>query len=272
MEQSHGVRLGWYGKIAVLTLDRPEQRNALDVLMWDSFDLALDEVEAAHARAVIITGAGDKAFCAGMDVNPTNPLIAGVIEAVQTHDTGPVTTMLERLLRTLRRFAALKAPTIAALNGLAFGGGAELAVQADLRVMDPSAVVCFSEVRLGLMPDLGGGVALTRLLGPSRAADLILTGRKVGAVEALSLGLVNRVSAPGQVMDEAMTLAEAIAANGPGAVRSALEVIRATPQSKGGEAMAMEFERAVALIASGECVHGIGAFLSRTSPMFPDLT
>jgi enoyl-CoA hydratase/carnithine racemase len=178
--------------------------------------------------------------------------------------------MLGELRAILDRLFALPIPIIAAVNGLAYGGGAELASRCDLRVLDPAATICFSETKLGLMPDWGGGVALTRLIGPARAADLILTGRKIDANEAMALGLANRVSAPGASVAEAIALAESIASNGPRAVRSALEVIRRTPDMPLQEALALELDRASALIASGECVFGIGAFLSRTPPSFPD--
>jgi enoyl-CoA hydratase/carnithine racemase len=125
-------------------------------------------------------------------------------------------------------------------------------------------------VRLGLMPDWGGGVALARLLGPARAADLILTARKVGAEEALRLGLADRVSAPGAAVDEAVALAEQIAANGPRAVRAALSLVRTTGDLPLAEARAREVELATDLIAGGECVHGITAFLTRQPPSFPD--
>jgi enoyl-CoA hydratase/carnithine racemase len=178
--------------------------------------------------------------------------------------------MLTELRRIADRLFRLPVPIIAAINGTAFGGGAELAVRCDLRVMDPLATLSFSEVRLGLMPDWGGGVALTRLVGPSRAADLILTARRVGAEEALALGVVNRVCAPGAALGAAQELAESIAANGPRAVKSALAVIRATPDSTERDALALELESAASLIASGECIFGIGAFFSRTPPSFPD--
>ena len=138
-------------------------------------------------------------------------------------------------------------------------------------VVDPGAVFCFSEVRLGLMPDWGGGVALTRLIGPGRAADLILTARKVSAEEALSLGLANRVSESDGALAAALELAGAIAKNGPRAVRRALEVLRRTPGLSQSDALTLEMDRAVALIASGECAHGITAFMSRKEPEFPDL-
>jgi enoyl-CoA hydratase/carnithine racemase len=263
------VRVERRGHVAVMTLDRPDRRNALDDTMWTSFARAVDELAAALPRAIVLTGAGERAFCAGQDVNPDNPQVGALVAAVQTHDRAPVEAMLGRVRAIVDRLAALPVPLIAAINGVAFGGGAELAVRCDLRVMDPGAVISFSEVRLGLMPDWGGGVALARLIGPSRAADLVLTARRVPAAEALALGLVNRVSAAGGALSEAIELGEAIAKNGPGAVRAALEVLRRTADLRLDEALALELDRAVALIAGGECVHGITAFLSRTEPSFP---
>jgi enoyl-CoA hydratase/carnithine racemase len=161
-------------------------------------------------------------------------------------------------------------PVIAAVNGLAFGGGAELAVRCDLRVMDPAAVICFSEVRLGLMPDWGGGAALAHLIGASRAADLILTARKVPAGEAINYGLANRISRPGQCLDDALNLADLIAKNGPRAVRSALNVIRQSRHQSLNQTLDLEADQAISLIVSGECFHGVGAFLEKREPEFPD--
>jgi enoyl-CoA hydratase/carnithine racemase len=265
-----GVRVEHEGHVAVVTLDRPERRNALDEAMWASLARAVDELATSRARAIVVTGAGDRAFCAGQDVNPDNPQIAALVGAVQTGDRAPVEVMLRRMRDVVDRLVSLPVPIVAALNGLAFGGGAELAVRCDLRVADPAAVLCFSEVKLGLMPDWGGGVALTRLVGPSRAADLILTARRLGAGEALTLGVVNRVSAPGACLPEAMALAGSIAKNGPRAVRAALEVIRRAGDLDEAGALALELDRAAGLIASGECVHGITAFMTRTDPTFPD--
>lgn len=251
------------GAVAVVTLDRPERRNALDANMWADFDRVVGELEADLPRVVVVTGAGDRAFSAGMDVNPDNPQVGGLMTAVATHDRAPVHAMLAPIRGCVDRLVALRVPVIAAVNGLAYGGGAEIATRCDLRVADPAAVICFSEVTLGLMPDWGGGVALTRLLGPARAADLILTARKVAADEALALGLVNRVSAPGQALAEALAIAQGMAARGPTAIRFALEVIRRTPELPLADALALELDRAVALIASGECVPYITAFFSR---------
>ena len=146
----------------------------------------------------------------------------------------------------------------------------ELATRCDLRVMDQTAQLCFSEVRLGLMPDWGGGPYLTKLVGSAIASDLILTAREVNAEEALQLGLVNRVSSQGQSVDEAFMLADQIAQNGPRAVRHALTVIRQSQGMSLEKALELEAETAAELIASGECIHGIAAFLEKKKPEFPD--
>jgi enoyl-CoA hydratase len=137
--------------------------------------------------------------------------------------------------------------------------------------MDPAAEICFSEVRLGLMPDWGGGAALTHLVGPAAATDLILTARRIDAQEALRIGLVNRVSPPGLALETACDLARSIARNGPRATRQALAVIRAGRSLHLQDALDLEQQTAVDLIASGECLHGIGAFLAGNAPRFPAL-
>jgi enoyl-CoA hydratase/carnithine racemase len=218
----------------------------------------------------VVTGAGSDAFCAGFDVNPDNPMVAEMASAVERREKEPISWSIAVLRAAVDRFVALPVPIIAAINGNAFGGGAELAVRCDMRVMDPAAEICFSEVRLGLMPDWGGGATLTHLIG-SAAADLILTARRVGADEALRLGLVNRISAPGKALEEAVQMAEAISRNGPRAVRSALKVIRAGRHLSLQETLDLEQQTAVDLIASGECLHGIGAFLTGQTATFPDL-
>jgi enoyl-CoA hydratase len=258
------------GHVAILTLDRPERRNAMGEAMWLALDERIGEIEAAPPRALVLTGAGDRAFCAGQDLGMDNPQVQELTGAIQAKDPAPVERFLARERRVVDRLFALPVPIIAAVNGVAFGGGAELATRCDLRVCDPAAVVCFSEVTLGLMPDWGGGVALAHLIGPGRAADLILTARRVTAEEALTLGFANRVSAPGAALAEAVELARSIAKNGPRAVRSALDVLRRTPSLSLEDALALEMRKAVALIAGGECVHGIAAFMSRQPPEFPD--
>ncbi len=266
----YGVSLERRGKIAVITFNRPERRNAFNEAMWSGLEEVVSGLIGNLPRAVIVIGAG-KAFCAGFDVNPDNPQVSGLIDAVQKKERAPVEELIRRLQRAVDALVTLPVPIIAAINGDAYGGGAELASRCDLRVMDSSAVISFSEVRLGLMPDWGGGPGLTRLIGTSQASDLILTGRNVGAEEALRIGLVNRVSVPGKAFEEALALAETIASKGPRAVRHALFVIRKVLELPMHEALALELQEAVSLIVSGECVHGITAFLAKQEPDFPDI-
>ena len=266
----YGVEVERRGRVAVVTLNRPRRKNSLDEHMWSCLEGVTADLEQDLPRAVVVTGAGDEAFCSGFDVNPDNPQVARLADAVQNHLKGPAMELIRRVRTSTDRLVCLPVPVIAAINGLAYGGGAEIAVRCDLRVMDPKAVICFSEVTLGLMPDHGGVAGLTRLLGPAKAADLVLTARKVGAEEALGLGLASRISASGKAFEEALGLARTIAENGPRAVRHALKVIRRTPDLTGAQALALETVEAVDLIASGECITGIAAFLSKQKPEFPE--
>lgn len=266
----YGITLEYLDHIAIIRFERPERRNAFNEIMWNEFDGVITQLKQKIPRVVILTGAGDGSFSAGFDVNVDNPQVSGLIEVVETHDRAPVEKLIQRIRGVVDRLFAVPVPIIAALNGSAYGGGAELAVRCDMRVMDPEAVICFSEVRLGLMPDWGGAAALPRLIGPARAAEMILTARKVTAEEALSCGLVNRISLPGEALAEAITVAQMIADNGPRAVRSALEVIRSTSNPSLDNALALEMDKAISLIATGECFYGISAFLSKEKPEFPD--
>lgn len=270
-DKDYGINLERQGRIAIITLNRPAKQNAFDQHMWESLDKIVVELKSNLPRVIVLTGAGDKAFCAGFDVNPENPLLQPLIASMESHDKGPAYDLIRRVRTSTDSLVSLPVPIIAAINGLAYGGGAEIASRCDLRVMDPNAVICFSEVRLGLMPDHGGVVGLTHLVGASRAADLILTARKVSAQEALQLGFTNRISEPGKALEEALSLALSIEQNGPRAVRHALSVIRKTGDLTTSDALELETEEAVTLIASGESIHGVSAFLTRQKPDFPDI-
>ena len=270
--ESIGIAVERKASLAIVTIARPDRLNAFNQAMFEALEDAAQTLSSGTLpRAVIITGAGADAFCAGFDVNPDNPMVAEMARAVDRGEKDPISRSIAALRAAVDRFVTLPVPIIAALNGKAYGGGAELAVRCDLRVMDPAAEICFSEVKLGLMPDWGGGATLPHLIGAASATDLILTARRIGADEALALGLVNRVSAPGNALNDAIAMAEAISRNGPRAVRSALKVIRAGRHLSLQETLDLEQQTAVDLIASGECLHGIGAFLTGQTATFPDL-
>jgi enoyl-CoA hydratase len=264
------IRLERRDKIALVLMDRPEKKNAFDAAMFEALERVTRELEQDLPRAVVLTGAHGPSFCAGFDVALENPMTADFLKAVDKKDTALAGEVIRRMRRAVDGFAGLPVPLIAAINGLAYGGGAELAVRCDLRVMDAEARLCFSEVRLGLMPDWGGGACLAKLVGHARAAALILTAREITADEALGMGLINRVSDKGRCLKEALALAEDIGRNGPRAVRHALAVLRQSRDLPLKEALDREAEEAATLIASGECIHGITAFMERKAPRFPD--
>ncbi len=256
--------------IAIVIIDRPQRSNAFNEAMWNEFEETTEKLAKNLPRVVILTGTGG-IFSAGFDVNPDNPMIADAMKAISSGKRLPIEKLVGRMREVVDRFSSLPVPIIAAINGKAYGGGAELAIRCDLRLIEPDGVICFSELRLGLMPDWGGCAVLPRLVGPAHAADLILTARKVLAKEALSMGLVNRISSSNQVLYEAIELADQIAGNGPSAVQSALEVIRSSRSLSLSESLDMEMEKAISLIESGECFHGISAFLSNKTPEFPEI-
>jgi enoyl-CoA hydratase len=265
----YGVNYTREGYLGIVTLNRPQRLNTFNVRMFEELERVTREMSDNLPRVIILTGAGE-AFTAGFDVNPDNPYVDRLVKAMEARDEAPVAACIHEFRRIVDGFVNLPVPIIAALNGKAYGGGAELAVRCDIRVMDPAAEICFSEVRLGLMPDWGGGATLAHLLGPSKAADLILTARKVMAEEAETLGLINRISSPGGALDEGKSMGNMIAENGPLSVRYALEVIRKSTSQTLEEGLVFESERAISLIASGECLHGITAFLTKKKPDFPD--
>jgi enoyl-CoA hydratase/carnithine racemase len=256
--------------IAMITFNRPEKHNAFDKAFWDELRACLDDLEHRLPRVVIVTGAGDRAFSAGFDISPDNPLVSSLVNAVMNEVRQPVEELIRLIRTSVDRLVTLPVPVIAAVNGLAYGGGAELAVRCDLRVADPGAVFSFSEVKLGLMPDHGGTVGLQRLVGTSRAAELILSGKKIGADEALRIGLINLVSESGRCLECARELAGTIAANGPRAVRTVLAVLRRAGELSVSDALELESRHAVDLILSRECVEGISAFMIGKQPEFKD--
>jgi enoyl-CoA hydratase len=197
--------------VATITLNRPAVLNALDDATYGALDTVLQELEAGEdVRAVVVTGAGERAFSAGADLTYMRGLDG---EARQ-----------EFILLTYRvtnRLAYSPQPTVAAIRGYALGGGFELAMACDLRVASADAQFGLPEITLGSVPGSGGVQRLPLLVGPTRAKELIFTGRRLLAEEALAWGLVNRVVPPAQVLSEACELARTVAGHNPVAVEYA---------------------------------------------------
>jgi enoyl-CoA hydratase len=172
------------GHCAVLTLNRPAVLNALNNAILDELEAAIDQVEASDAQVLILTGAG-RAFCSGTDISGKEPHEGTTEEFAKAR--------ISRMHALVLRLRDLPQPSIAALNGLAYGGGLELALAFTFRIAAPSAVLCMAEINLGLAPSYGATQTLPRLVGQGRALEMMLTGEKMSAEEALRIGLVNLV-------------------------------------------------------------------------------
>jgi len=258
--EAPGVRLERLqdGAVALVTLDRPDRMNALSravVLRLGEVgrELNLD----ASVRAVVLTGAGDRAFCAGADLK----------ERAGMSDTEVRETL--RLYRSeLAWLAKFRAPVVAAINGAALGGGLELALACDLRVAVESAVLGLPETSLAIIPAAGGTQRLPRLIGEARAKEMILLGRRVSAVEALSIGLVHRVCPASEaLLDHTLAYIAPIVAGAPIAQRAALRALRAAelPLEDGLQIELAAYEEC---LASEDRKEALRAFGEKRKPKF----
>ena len=206
MSESFPIRVEQRGAVAVWTIDRAARRNALSRATLAAFGkLAREAQSNASIRAIIVTGAGDVAFCAGADLKER-----------QTMDENAVREQIELYRSELRPLDRSPKPVVAAINGAALGGGLELALTCDLRVAAAHARLGFPETSLGVIPGAGGTQRLPRIIGEGRAKEMILLGRQLTADEALAWGLVHRVTPAGEsVVDDALEWIRPIAAGSP---------------------------------------------------------
>jgi|AMFO01.1.fsa_nt_gi Enoyl-CoA hydratase/carnithine racemase len=256
--------------VAVLTIQRSRRRNALHGPLWELLGQRIAQVAARCApdgdvRSVILTGSGPH-FCAGMDLMPDNPLVERILPAIMEADEGAARGVILDLKAITRALAELPVPTIAAVEGVAAGGGYELALHCDMIVASHQSRVGLPEVRVGMVPDVGGTTMLTRRVGPARAALAITTGRMFDAPQALALGMVDLLCEPGTALDEAQGLAADIALGGPVAVGAALAALRRVNDLELPAALAIETEAGVRALTSGEPREGTMAFAEKRSP------
>ena len=240
--------------IAAITVDNPPV-NAWDLSTIKAFEKAVEDVAAnPEARVLVITGAGDRCFSAGSDLK----------------DAGNASRIGECCRDVWRRIHRFPKPVIAAINGHALGGGLELALSCHFRIMMDSErpKVGLTELNLGLIPNWGGTQRLTQLVGRSRALDMILFSRTVGAREALQTGLVDRI-APAEKFDAAvMEMAERLAERPPIAVRCVLEAFCAGIHDGLDAGLAKEAEGAAVVRKTEDSIEGIAAFLEKRKPVF----
>src|SRR3546814_598267 len=208
------IRLEAREGVAILTIDRQEALNALNFNLINQISNVLDEVSALDVRGLLITGAGSKAFCAGAD-----------IKQLMGRDLMAQKRGAEAGQRAFAKIADLEIPSVALINGYAFGGGLEMALACSFRLAVPTAKMGLPEIKLGLIPGYGGTQRLPRLIGEGRALELIMTGRSVDAAEAERIGLVNRILAGDDPIAEAMAFLGDITCHGLPALAFARQAV-----------------------------------------------
>lgn len=247
------------GAVAIVTLDRPSVLNALNAPLLSELSAALVELERdEQARAVVIVGAGVKAFAAGADIGELNALPGAFQGAEKARIGQAITLQIERM----------KKPVIMAVNGFALGGGCELAMAGDIRIASENARFGQPEVNLGLMPGYGGSQRTTRLVGKGMAMYLCLTGDIIDAQEALRIGLVQKVVAQDALLDEAKKIAQTIASKASLAIEACKRAINGgahLPIADGLELEALEFGT---LVGTADFKEGTSAFLEKRKPQW----
>jgi enoyl-CoA hydratase len=246
------------GAVTILAVQRPEVRNALDrETLTEIEDCARHFVADPEAAALIVTGSGEKSFVAGADIQE--------LAALDPRGAEEISRFGQRVFDLLEQSPK---PVLAAINGFALGGGCELALACHLRVAAENAELGLPEVSLGIIPGYGGTQRLPRLVGPGRALELILTGRRIAAAEAERIGLVNRVVPRERLIEETEKLALAVVRNGPLAVTAALEAARRGMELGMSDALRLESALFGILAASEDMHEGLKAFLEKRPPRY----
>lgn len=252
------IELKYDEEFAVLTLQRPAALNALSFELIGLIGQRIDEAAASKARALIVTGEGEKAFCAGAD-----------IKELQQRGLAAQRAGAELGQAVFAKLDRLPMPSIALVNGYAFGGGCEFALACTLRLALPNAKFGLPEVKLGLIPGYGGTQRLPRLVGAGRALEMVMTGRTVGADEALSIGLVNRiVQAPG--LDAAKAYAREFTGHGLRALQFAREAVQRAGDLPLHEGLRMEADLSTLAYRTRDAEEGMQAFVEKRKAEFKD--
>ena len=246
MAKSEKVLLKIEGGVATITLNRPDKLNAMDGEVWLGLEEAAGEIKhQPEVRVAILTGAGDRAFSAGVDLKAiTSPEGISLGLPLRSGFEG-----MQRMKEIFSMYENLPVPVIAAINGYCIGAGLELVLACDIRVASESAIFSIPEITLGIIPDMGGTQRLPRIVGPGKAKELIYTGRRIDAAEALRIGLVDHVYPQDSLLSEARQLAEEIASQAPAAVQGAKRAINVA-MSHSLE-VGLTYETATALTSMG---------------------
>lgn len=247
--------------VAWITLNRPDRLNAFAGTMRDELHDAIDRAAASpEVRVMVITGAG-RGFCTGADVEVMGDLLA-------RGDDAAFEKLVEAGMRVVRRLAAVEQPTIAAVNGAAAGAGASLALACDFRIASERASIGITFNRIGLHPDWGATWFLPRLVGPGRAAELVMSARMVEAREAERIGLFERVFGEDRFQDEVRQAATELAAKPPLAIRAAKRTLRASLDGTLDDALLAERTQQMRCFRSADAREGIAAFREKRAAVF----
>lgn len=252
------ITLSYRDEFAILTIDRQEALNALSFSLIGDIGRCFDEVAKSAARALLITGAGPKAFCAGAD-----------IAELTNRDLEAQKRGAEFGQQVFARLDTLPLPSVAILNGYAFGGGLELALACTFRLATANAKVGLPEIKLGLIPGYGGTQRLPRLIGEARALELIMTGRTVSADEAMRYGLVNRI-VEGDAVEAGIAFSREFSGHGMVALRLARGAVQRALQTTLTEGLKLEADLSTLAYQTKDANEGMAAFLEKRKPQFKD--
>jgi enoyl-CoA hydratase len=249
------VKVEAKGFIKIITIDRPDALNALNTDVLTELEKALDDINADETRCVVITGSGEKAFVAGADLGTLIKKKREEAKAWSAYGQS-----------VFRKVETLPVPVIAAVNGFALGGGAELALACDIRLAANNAVFALPESGLAIVPGFGGTQRLPRIIGVAKAKELLFTGNNVKADEALQIGLVSAVYAKEALMDEAMKIAEKIASKGPIAIRLIKKAVNEGIQTDIDTGTALEAEYSSLCFETQDQKNAMTAFFEKRKP------
>jgi enoyl-CoA hydratase len=252
------IELTFQEEFAVLTLNRPDALNALSFALIKDIGGAFDEVAASKARALIVTGAGEKAFCAGAD-----------IKELQERTLASQRAGAELGQAVFAKLDRLPMASIALVNGYAFGGGLELALACTFRVATANAKFGLPEIKLGLIPGYGGTQRLPRLIGESRALEMIMTGRTLAMPEALGIGLVHRLLDP-PALPAAIKFAREFSAYGMLAQQFARQAVQRAGDTPLHEGLRIEADLSTLAYRTVDAEEGMRAFVEKRPPKFQD--
>ncbi len=244
--------------VTLITLNRPEVMNSFNFALLHALAAKIAEVRFdPSVRVVIVTGSGDRAFCSGADLKER-----ATLSPMQVKE------YIFTIRNLFTEIEQLNKPVIAAVNGVALGGGTELALASDIRIASNTATMGLTETRLAIIPGAGGTQRLPRLVGKGKAKELIFTGRRIGASEALEIGLVNRVCEAAQLIDTCRTMAAEICETGPVAIEQAKYAINYGMETDLATGLAIESNAYWVCIPTEDRLEGLAAFREKRKPVY----